>query len=337
MLALVVLLLLPQLTGDRSLGLALFQSTSLTTPPLSYAHAVNMASPAVVNIYSSDILNPPRYGPNSRSGTRNSIRLGSGVIMESNGYILTNFHVVENADLIEVVLQDGQFFAAELIGKDIITDLAVLKVVADNLPVIPQQRKLTSHAGDVVLAIGNPLNLGQTVTQGIISGVARSSLSNTQYLNFLQMDAAINRGNSGGALINTNGELVGITSREFIDAKLNIQGIFFAVPYQLAYKVMQKIIQYGRVTRGWLGISATRYDDILKGVVISVIDPQSPAFEAGLAVGDVIYQIDQQPVSSTSQALDIVAETTPNTQVMFKVYRANRQLEIPVTIAEYKG
>jgi serine protease DegS len=335
MLALVLLMLVPNLTGQHMLDWDFFRSAVPNRAPLSYSHAVNMAGPAVVNIYSSDIQNPLQYGPNSLSGSRNSTRLGSGVIMDVNGYILTNFHVVQDADLIEVVLQDGQVFPAELIGQDIITDLAVLKVAAVNLPVIPQHEALLSSAGDIVLAIGNPWNLGQTVTQGIISATGRNGLSNIQPVGFLQMDAAINQGNSGGALVNTNGELVGITSRKFTNPQFNIQGIFFAVPYRLAAKIMRKIIRYGRVTRGWLGISANRYDDNLKGVIISSLDPSGPAFDAGLAIGDVIYQIAEQPLISTVQALDIVAETPPDTELIFKIYRQNQQLDIPVTIAKF--
>ena len=260
MLAVALLLLLPQLRDSSNLTWYFFNKTSPKTPPLSYAKAVSLAGPAVVNIYSADIQN------NSKLGRKNinSTKLGSGVIMLSDGYIITNFHVVQDADLIAVVLQSGQQFPAELIGFDTLTDLAVLKVNAQNLPVVPQDKDMTSLVGDVVLAIGNPLNLGQTVTQGIVSGTGRNGLSTTSYLEFLQMDAAINEGNSGGALINTNGELVAINSRKFTQAnsQLNIQGIFFAVPYQLVNKVMNKIIQHGRVIRGWLGVTSSSINNV---------------------------------------------------------------------------
>ncbi len=259
--------------------------------------------------------------------------------MDSNGYLLTNYHVIQNAVLIEVWLQNGQQYHAELIGYDIYTDLAVLKVNASNLPVIPQNKAMQSLAGDVVLAIGNPYNLGQTVTQGIVSAIGRHGLSNTSYLEFLQMDAAINKGNSGGALVNTNGELVGINSIQFneLNPQLDVQGIFFAVPYQLAYKIMQKIIEHGRVVRGWLGIVARQVPQNTKGFVITAIDPNSPAYTAGLQVGDVVYQIGDIAVESITQALDIVAETTPDTTLMFKVFRKNKALDIPVTILEKKS
>ena len=229
--AVVLLLLVPQLRDNHSDALNLLNFSTKPQPPLSYAKAVAAAGASVVNIYSTAILKNPRYGQQSRENTR----LGSGVIMDAGGYILTNFHVVQNADLIQVLLQNGQILAAELIGFDLYTDLAVLKVNAENLPVIPQNKNLSSLSGDIVLAIGNPLNLGQTVTQGIVSATGRTGLSNTSYQKFLQMDAAINEGNSGGALINTNGELVGINSRQFTDKQLNIQGIFFAVPYNGHY------------------------------------------------------------------------------------------------------
>ena len=304
-------------------------STLVSQPPLSYAKAVSLAGPAVVNIYSSAINNSYRFGQK-----RKNTRLGSGVIMDSSGYILTNYHVVENTQLIEVLLQSGTLYSAQLIGFDAPTDLAVLKVNASRLPVIPQKPEQVSLAGDVVLAIGNPLNLGQTVTQGIISATGRSGLSNTSYLEFLQMDAAINDGNSGGALVNTNGELVGINSRKFTNRQLNIQGIFFAVPYQLAKKVMEKIIAKGRVIRGWLGITARNYASDMGGIVIDGVTSKSPAKRAGLLPNDVIYQIGDIGVSNITQALDVIAETPPNTTLIFKLYRNKQLLELPVTIIE---
>ena len=333
MLAVALLLLLPQLRDSSNLTWYFFNKTSPKTPPLSYAKAVSLAGPAVVNIYSADIQN------NSKLGRKNinSTKLGSGVIMLSDGYIITNFHVVQDADLIAVVLQSGQQFPAELIGFDTLTDLAVLKVNAQNLPVVPQDKDMTSLVGDVVLAIGNPLNLGQTVTQGIVSGTGRNGLSTTSYLEFLQMDAAINEGNSGGALINTNGELVAINSRKFTQAnsQLNIQGIFFAVPYQLVNKVMNKIIQHGRVIRGWLGVTSSSINNV-KGFIIDDIAAGSPAELAGLQIGDIVTKIAGSPISGITQGLDIIAETKPGSKVIFLVYRNKTVLEIEVTITEYR-
>ncbi|XPF92721.1 trypsin-like peptidase domain-containing protein [Colwellia sp. RE-S-Sl-9] len=331
--AIALILLFPHLRDTTFSGIELFNPPDPIIQPLSYAKAVQNAGPAVVNIYSEEIQTSQGYG---RKSSR-SISLGSGVIMDSAGYILTNYHVVQNANSIIVLLQTGQSLSAELIGFDIFTDLAVLKVNAINLPVIPQREGLISRAGDVVLAIGNPLNLGQTITQGIISATGRTGggLSITSYLEFLQMDAAINDGNSGGALINTNGELVGINSRKFIDDKHNIQGIFFAVPYKLAHKVMQKIIATGRVTRGWLGISTNSVNSAnSKGIVIDAVEVNSPAQKSGLKIGDTIYQIEDEIITTVAQALDLVAETTPGDKLVFKIFRKNKLLEISITIEE---
>lgn len=220
--AVLLLLFFPKLAGNVDVFSALTKADG-NGQPLSYAKGVSVASPAVVNIYSKDFQSSSAF----TTRARNVQRLGSGVIMDQAGFILTNFHVVQGADQIVVVLQTGQQFPAELIGYDYLTDLAVLKVAATNLPVIPQNLALQSRVGDVVLAIGNPLDLGQTVTQGVISATGRNGLS-SNYSEFLQMDAAINEGNSGGALINTNGELVGINSSKFKqNNRLNpVQGIF---------------------------------------------------------------------------------------------------------------
>jgi len=329
MIAVALLLLVPELRTDTLQALQ-YNQQQQQQQPLSYAKAVSIASPAVVNIYSEEISSRHVYGAKGRIPTN----LGSGVIMDPDGYILTNFHVVQNADLITVLLQNGQQSPAELIGYDTYTDLAVLKVEATNLPVIPQRANLQSLPGDVVLAIGNPLNLGQTVTQGVISAIGRSGLSVVDYLELLQMDAAINKGNSGGALINTNGELVGINSKTFTNAERNIQGIFFAVPYSLAHNVMRKIIANGRVIRGYLGVSVTRTQNAMKGFIIDNVDDNSPAFKAGLKSGDIVYQINGVEINSFVQALDIIAETKPGTTLPFKLIRKTQRLEVSVTISD---
>jgi len=332
MIAVALLLLFPELKIYGFNDLEIFPSPSQEAEPLSYYKGVQSAAPSVVNIYSEDIQTSPGYG---RKSSR-SISLGSGVIMSSNGYILTNYHVIQNANSIIVLLQTGQQLSAEVIGYDEFTDLAVLRVNATNLPVIPQREGLISRTGDVVLAIGNPLNLGQTVTQGIISATGRtgSGLSITSYLEFLQMDAEINNGNSGGALVNTNGVLVGINSRKFIDPQHNIQGIFFAVPYKLANKIMQKIIENGRVTRGWLGVSTNSARTDGKGILIDQVERSSPAHKSGLQVGDMIYQIEETPITSVTQALDLIAETTPGNTLNVKIYRKNQPMELSVVIEE---
>ncbi|MFD2167792.1 trypsin-like peptidase domain-containing protein [Thalassotalea euphylliae] len=332
--AVILILLVPELRTQLA-NSTFIQGEEEETAPLSYAKAVSRAGPAVVNIYSTDITQSRRFGRNGAETTR----LGSGVIMDPNGYILTNYHVVQNADFVAVWLQNGQQYDAVLIGYDIYTDLAVLKVEAANLPVIPQRDDLASLSGDVVLAIGNPLNLGQTVTQGIISAVGRNGLSSTNYSQFLQMDAAINEGNSGGALVNTNGELVGINSRKFTQRspQINVQGIFFAIPYELAHKVMRKIIEHGRVIRGWLGVNTTQLPSNNKGFIIDTVMPNSPAFKAGLRPGDLVYQINDVTITSVEQALDIVAETLPGTTIQLSLYRNQQAMIVPVEIAEHNN
>lgn len=332
MIAVVLLLLIPEW---RTNTLQVLENNTAPQQALSYARAVSIASPSVVNIYSEEITSSPKYGTNARRPTR----LGSGVIMDAAGYLLTNYHVVQDADLITVLLQNGQHFSAELIGFDNETDLAVLKVETSNLPVIPQRANLQSLAGDVVLAIGNPFNLGQTVTQGVISATGRSGLSVINYLELLQMDAAINDGNSGGALINTNGELVGINSKKYTsDNSINtIQGIFFAVPYTLAHKVMRKIIANGRVIRGYLGVTGHSLQDTIKGFTIGGVVEHSPAKKAGLKANDIVYQINEVTITSFTHALDIVADTPPGTTLSFKLLRDKQQLELPVTIVEKRN
>ena len=332
-LAVVLLVIFPNIRDGNSNWWDWFSPKDNNTTPLSYANAVQRAGPAVVNIYSEEIQNNLAY----LRAPRRITRLGSGVIMDANGYMLTNYHVVQNAAQIRVDLQNGQQFPAEIIGFDIFTDLAVLKIDATNLPVIPQDIDQESFAGDVVLAIGNPLNLGQTITQGIISATGRTGLSSTSYSQFLQMDAAINEGNSGGALVNTNGVLVGINSRQFRNPQLNIQGIFFAVPYQLANKIMQQIIENGRVIRGWLGIDTEVFSQNPKGFVVNAVQPNSPALIAGLRPHDIVTHIDDTPITSIMQALDLVAETRPGTQLLFKVVRNGQQLNIPVVITEIQS
>lgn len=332
-LAIALLFLVPELRIHTPYVSSLFTSKVKEEAPLSYAKAVSIAGPAVVNIYSNDISQNSHFDRQEL----NTTKLGSGVIMLSDGYILTNYHVVQDADLIVVVLQSGQQYPAQLIGFDNLTDLAVLKVNADNLPVIPQKQEMVSLVGDIVLAIGNPLNLGQTVTQGIVSGTGKHGLSTTSYLEFLQMDAAINEGNSGGALVNTNGQLVAINSRKFTQAssQVNIQGIFFAVPYQLANKVMKKIITHGRVVRGWLGITSSAVNNI-KGFIVTNIVTNGPADLGGLEIGDLVTKIDDVSISSINQALDIIAETKPGTVLTFLVYRNKQEKLINITIGEFQ-
>ncbi|WP_337842838.1 trypsin-like peptidase domain-containing protein [Rheinheimera sp.] len=312
--------------------------------PVSYARAVRSAAPAVVNVYTKATSADPRSYQNR---TIQRQELGSGVIMNAQGYILTNYHVVYGADQISVALQDGRVFDAVLIGQDQLTDLAVLYVEASNLPVIPQDASIDPQVGDLVLAIGNPFNLGQAITQGVISATGRAGLSPANgYADFMQMDAAINAGNSGGALINSNGTLVGINTAAFQRQRnQDIQGIFFAVPYKLANSVLQKLIQHGRVIRGYLGVSGDPVVNqageplistaqTLYGVRITSIEPLSPAAIAGIKTGDILRQINGVQLSSVHHALDIIAETAPNSTLNMLVDRQGQNLTIPVVIQE---
>jgi len=311
---------------------------------VSYARAVRRAAPAVVNVYTRSTLVDPR---SLRPRTIERQELGSGVIMSSQGYILTNFHVVYGADYIEVALQDGRTLEAVLIGQDELTDLAVLYVQAENLPVIPQDSELEPQVGDVVLAIGNPLNLGQTITQGIISANGNTGLSSRGYIDFMRMDAAINRGNSGGALVNSNGTLVGINAAAFQLENQDIQGIFFAIPYQLAVNVMQKLIKHGRVTRSHLGVSGDAVvnaagerlissGQTLYGLSITAVNANGPAAEAGLQVGDILLQIDGKRFSSVQQALNMIAETAPNSALALTINRSGQQLTVNAIARELR-
>lgn len=310
--------------------------------PVSFNKAVRRAAPAVVNVYTRSTLVDPRA---LRPRTIERQELGSGVVMSAKGYILTNYHVVYGADHIEIALQDGRWLEAVLIGQDELSDLAVLYVQADNLPVIPQDEKLESQVGDVVLAIGNPLNLGQTITQGIISANGNNGLSSRGYIDFMRMDAAINRGNSGGALVNSNGTLVGINAAAFQIESQDIQGIFFAIPYQLALNVMQKLIKHGKVTRSHLGVSGdavvnaagerlTSSGQLLYGLSITAVNANGPAAEAGLQVGDIILEIDGKRFQSVQAALNLIAETTPNTDLPLTIERNGQRLNLTAVTRE---
>lgn len=329
---------------NQGLSLNFWQQKEQLPAPVSYSKAVRAAAPAVVNVYTKSTTQDPR---SYQSRTIERQELGSGVIMNAQGYVLTNYHVVYGADQISVALQDGRVFDAVLIGQDQLTDLAVLYVEADNLPVIPQDASLEPQVGDVVLAIGNPFNLGQAITQGVISATGRAGLSPANgYADFMQMDAAINAGNSGGALINSNGVLVGINTAAFQRQRnQDIQGIFFAVPYRLASNVLQKLIKNGRVIRGYLGVSGDPVVNpagdlmistaqTLFGVKISAIEPLSPAAIAGLQVGDVLQKINGETLTSVHHALDLIAETAPDTTLQMSIERGGKTLTVPVVIRE---
>ncbi|QIW15962.1 outer membrane-stress sensor serine endopeptidase DegS [Pasteurellaceae bacterium RH1A] len=322
----------------------LFNRTSLFSSEkeiMSYHDAVKVASPAVVNVYNQAFdtsFTQDSQGSNGLHVTN----LGSGVIMSKDGYILTNKHVIQNADEILVALQNGTFSSATLVGSDTLTDLAVLKIEADNLPTIPQNPKRPVRVGDVVLAIGNPFNLGQSITQGIISATGRSALTEGGRQNFIQTDASINRGNSGGALVNSLGELIGISTLSLGKNSDEIaEGLNFAIPISLANRVLEKIIQDGRVIRGYLGVGSDLFYTAKQlgiadyGVIVTNVTPSAPAEQAGIQVGDLILEVAGVKAETPQQMMETLAELKPQTQVKVLVSRNGRLLEFMVTIGEY--
>lgn len=321
--------------------------------PVSYAHAVNSAAPAVVNIYSTQIIrqrNPwaddpvlrEFFGMPDMPRERMAQSLGSGVIVSPDGYVLTNNHVVAEADQIVVALKDGRETKAKVIGLDPDTDLAVLKIELGKLPVLPMRTDNPPVVGDVVLAIGNPFGVGQTVTQGIISALGRSGLGINTYEDFIQTDAAINPGNSGGALVDVWGNLVGINSAIYSRSGGNM-GIGFAIPAKLAKEVMLSLVDKGKVVRGWLGIEVAALDERIaeqigskreKGVVVARLVRGGPADAAGLETGDILLAIDGRNLDSADQAVRQIATLKPGSAVKITVEREGKPQTLSVKIGE---
>ncbi|OOF38465.1 outer membrane-stress sensor serine endopeptidase DegS [Rodentibacter rarus] len=299
---------------------------------VSFKNAVRIASPAVVNVYNRS-FSSASINDNDQLQVNN---LGSGVIMSKDGYILTNKHVIQNADQIVVALQNGNIYEAILVGSDNLTDLAVLKIRADNLATIPQNAERQVHVGDVALAIGNPYNLGQSVSQGIISAVGRSAVGDSLgRQNFIQTDASINRGNSGGALINSAGELVGISTLSIGKTANEIaEGLNFAIPMDIANDVLHKIIRDGRVIRGYFGVQSDISANTEQGILITGVSANSPAAKAGIQVGDVILKLNNQEGISAREVMQIISNTQPKTQVMVTIMRLGRVFDVPVTVEE---
>lgn len=304
----------------------------------SYAEAVQIASPAVVNVYNRafDASASPFLAELQVNN------LGSGVIMSQDGYILTNKHVIQNADQIIVALQSGDVFSASLVGADSLTDLAVLKIQAKNLPTIPQNPSRQARIGDVVLAIGNPFNLGQSITQGIISATGRNALSEMGRQNFIQTDASINKGNSGGALINSAGELIGISTLSLGKNSDELaEGLNFAIPINLANSVMKKIIRDGRVIRGYLGVNSSLFYSAKqlglgeKGVFILAVTPNGPAERAGIQQGDVLLKVGNIEAQTPAQLMEAIAEMSPNSKVKAIIDRQGNKYQLDVIIGEF--
>lgn len=334
--AAIVIVALPYLENKNN-------SQTSQQAPLTFAKAVNRAAPAVVNIYSIGTSRSSYYS--RRPST--VVRLGSGVIMDNRGHILTAYHVVADVNEIQVALQDGRNYSGQLIGYDAVTDLAVVRIDADNLPIIPQvkpqvkpqDQALRTQVGDVVLAIGNPHNLGQTITQGIVSATGGRMGVIHSHADLIQMDAVINEGASGGALVNSEGYLVGINNAQFRDARgQGIDGIYFAVPYHLAYSVMESIIREGEVVRGYLGVQVGEIPQnnpyTQPGIYVTGIDPNSPAEAAGLQVDDYIIEINGERMSSAAEGLATVAKTQPGSVIQVKFLRDNREQTVDVTITK---
>ncbi|RII82365.1 trypsin-like peptidase domain-containing protein [Neopusillimonas maritima] len=330
-------------------------SVSSAVPIASYADAVQRASPSVVNIYTSKrvlepvlpLLDDPElarlFGDlPGFSRSRRATTLGSGVIVSRDGYILTNYHVIESADAIEVALADGRVSNARLIGADPETDLAVLKIEEEALPPIVWADTGAARVGDVVLAIGNPFGVGQTITIGIVSALGRNRLGINMYENFIQTDAAINPGNSGGALIDTQGRLIGINTAIYSETGGSL-GIGFAIPAGIVQKVFEDIVKQGFVTRGWIGVEPQDITPDLaqafglaaqEGVIVARIVPQSPAAEAGLRVGDIIREINDETVSNTAGFLSQIARVEPGTQAMLRILRGGKARRIELQVAQ---
>ncbi len=323
-------------------------------PASSYSLAAKRAMPSVVNIFTSKEVKLPRhpfmddplfrrfFGDQYDAETQRSSSLGSGVIVGTEGYILTNHHVVEAADEIEVAFNDGRQARARAVGTDPETDLAVLKVDLKNLPAITFGRLEQVSVGDVVLAIGNPFGVGQTVTMGIVSATGRSHLGINTFENFIQTDAAINPGNSGGALIDSGGNLVGINTAIYSRNGTSM-GIGFAIPVSIARQVMDQIIATGSVTRGWIGVEVQDITAELAesfklanthGVLIAGIVRGGPADRAGVKPGDILTEVDGKPILDSSAMLNLVAAALPGKAATLKIMRNGAPLTVKLTVGK---
>jgi len=348
--------LLPNATrsGVVTLRESVLPEVGSQIPAAGLSAAAKKAMPAVVNIFTSTVIKTPIHpfmeDPRFRfffgdpdNEPQSSSSLGSGVIVSPEGYILTNHHVVEAADQIEVALADGRKTKAHVIGSDPETDLAVIKIdLPDELPAITFGRPERAQVGDMVLAIGNPFGVGQTVTMGIISALKRDHLGLNTFENFIQTDAAINPGNSGGALVDVNGNLLGINSAIYSPNGGSL-GIGFAISANTAKKTMEQIIQSGSVTRGWIGAGVQELTPELaesfklgstEGLLITEVTPDGPAEQAGIKTGDILIAIDDSVVDDWNAMLETVTNLPPGKVVKLKLLRNGTAMSLPVKIGK---
>ncbi len=367
--ALVLALLMASDFSSRSIVSAkdkgVSQESINTLSKLSQAldEVANIARPAVVNISTTstitmednpfgDMFNDPFFrhffgDPNGHPGQKRkhkSAALGSGVIVSEQGYILTNNHVVQGAEEIKVTLYDKREFKGKIVGTDPRTDLAVVKINAKDLPTLRFGESGKLKTGDIVLAVGSPFGLNQTITMGIVSAVGRSNIGLADFEDFIQTDAAINPGNSGGALVNSSGELVGINTAIFSTSG-GYMGIGFAIPSDMAKTVMDSIIKHGKVVRGWLGVSIQNLTPELakslgiketEGALIAGIESHSPADKAGFKRGDLVIALDGKKIVDSTNLRNMVSATPPGKKVDFKIIREGKEQTITATLGEYK-
>jgi len=354
--AFLVLVFKPDFLGEPQYSASPVMTLARQEGPVSYADAVQKTAPAVVNIFTttltrreahpffSDPLFRRFFGEElSQPRVEKRNNLGSGVIVNKNGYIITNHHVIENASEIRVVLRDGRSMAARVVGTDPETDLAVLQASGEDFPVAQLGRSEDLQIGDVVLAIGNGFGLGQTVTMGIVSALGRQSLGLTNYDNFIQTDAAINPGNSGGALINPYGDVIGINTAIYTKSG-GSEGVGFAIPAQLVNKVFKQIRDKGRVVRGWIGVTTTQavtpelaqalgLGDA-KGLLIAQILRNGPADKAGIKPGDVIQKVNGIEAKTARVMVDLVADIQPGEDVKIELTRDGDSQTVHVEVIE---
>lgn len=345
----------PRQTQTLNAGVNVKEAPANSVPAQSsYSAAAKHAMPSVVNIFTSKevrqrrnpLLNDPFlrrfFGEQQNPQAERLSSLGSGVIVSDQGYILTNNHVVESADDIEVALSDGRKASAKVVGTDPETDLAVIKIDVPNLPAITFGRSDQAAVGDVVLAIGNPFGVGQTVTMGIISAVGRNNLTENAFENFIQTDAAVNPGNSGGALVDVNGNLLGVNTAIYSQTGGSV-GIGFAIPVTTVKTVMESIITNGHVVRGWIGVEPQDITPELadsfglkqkSGAIIAGVIRGGPADKAGMKPGDILIAIEGKPVGDTTQMLNLVAQLKPGNKAKITVLRDTKEPTLDVLIGK---